>query len=192
MSEYWLAKELANSSLVSTSTLGASITNSSLGARVTALEDDDASIGSLSSQVISLSSQVTSLSSQVTTLTQELNQLIPVIVNLSYSPSISLTPSQILNAMMVISNIPMFDGCNLALPSVASLVSYDTNAAVGKGYYVTVINNSGGDDYAQFTYGSGYSMVGSAQIYGGSSGRFYFAYTNVTSGQQAMTLYRVS
>jgi hypothetical protein len=179
MSEYWLAKELANADLVSKSSLDTSITNSSLGTRVTTLEEAEDSIASLSAQV--------------TELTQQVAQLVPVVVNLTYSSTISLTPSQVLNAMMIISTIPMFDGCNFALPSIASLVAYDTNAAVGKGYYVTVINSSEvEEDYAQFTYGSGYSVVGSVQVYGGSSGRFYFNYTNITSGQQAITIYRVS
>jgi len=179
MCEYWLAKELASSGLVSNSNLDTSITNSSLGARVTTLENNQQSI--------------TSLSQQVASLTQQLNQLVPVIINFSYSSTITLQPSQVLNAIIIMTNIPPFGTSILSIPSIASLIAYDSNPIIGRGYYVTLTNNSGQNDSAlEFSFGTGYTVIGSAIVGGGYSGRFYFAYTNVTSGQQAMAIYRVS
>jgi hypothetical protein len=167
MCEYWLAKELASSGLVSNSNLDTSITNSSLGARVTTLENNQQSITSLS--------------------------LVPVIINFSYSSTITLQPSQVLNAIIIMTNIPPFGTSILSIPSIASLIAYDSNPIIGRGYYVTLTNNSGQNDSAlEFSFGTGYTVIGSAIVGGGYSGRFYFAYTNVTSGQQAMAIYRVS
>jgi hypothetical protein len=167
MTEFWMTKTQDGSGLVLKSDLDSSVSNSTL------------------------SQQVTTLSQQVATLTQELNQLIPVIVNITYNSTINLQPNQVLNAMMVVS-VPIFQVCLLTMPSVSSLVSYDTNAAIGKGYYVTVINNGNPESSAQFSYGGGFTLIGNNYVGGNSSGRFYFAYTNITSGQQAITIYRVS
>ena len=174
MTEFWMTKTQDGSGLVLKSDFDNSVTNSSLANTVTAL-----------------SQQVTTLSQQVTTLTQELNQLIPVVVNLTYTSTINLQPNQVLNAMMVIST-PLFAECALTLPSISSLVAYDTNAAVGKGFYVTLINNGSPESAAIVTYGTGFTLVGSASVSGETSGRFYFAYTDITSGQQAITIYRIS
>lgn len=159
MSDFWMTKTQDGSGLVLKNDLNNAVTTSSLGGRVTVLE--------------------------------QTQLLTPIIVNIAWSSNISTQPNQIFNALIVIGfNIDQL--CNLTLPSISSLVSYDTNATVGKGYYVTIINTGEGEGYVQLITVTGYTLVGSPYIYTGSSGRFYFAYTNVTSGQQAITIYRVS
>jgi hypothetical protein len=174
MTEYWMTKSQDDSGLILKSDFNNLLTNTSLAATVTSLQQ----------QVASLTTQISQLNSQI------VNQS-PVFVNLS-PVSATLTSSQFFNSFIVC-NTQAFQFINLTLPSAASLIAYDPNATAGKGYYITIVDNGvNAEGSVQLFAGTGITFVGGTLIIPINSVRFFVYYNNVTSGQEAITIYRLS
>jgi hypothetical protein len=79
---------------------------------------------------------------------------------------------------------------NLTTATAALLKAADPDAAVGRGFEFTVINLNG-VNAATLVAGVGVTLVGSAVVALSTSANFYARYTNVDSGTEAITIYRI-
>lgn len=79
----------------------------------------------------------------------------------------------------------------LTTPTAALMVAADMDVAVGRGFEFTVIN-LGGANTITLAAGTGVTLVGVAVVAALSSARFYARYVNISSGTQAVTIYRLN
>lgn len=93
----------------------------------------------------------------------------------------------------ILTTAPSGGAINLTTPTAALIIAADvaTGApAVGNGFYFYIINTDG-TNAATLVAGTGVTLVGAAATAANTSSRFYVRYTNVTSGAEALTIYRV-
>jgi len=177
MSLYWMTKTGDVASNVTSEDLSLqqqlNTTNANVASNTATLSSHTSSISSNNASIAALNLQVAQLSLTTTA---------------AGNSSATLTASSVLGGILT-SNPGA--AITLTLPTAAQLVAADNNAAVGKGYRFTIINLNG-TNAITLAGGTGITLVGTAGINANTSGSFYLSYTNVTSGTQAITIYRTA
>lgn len=90
----------------------------------------------------------------------------------------------------ILTSIPIAN-ITLTTPPAASIIAADMDAAVGRGFEINIINLGGGHSIA-LAAGTGVTLVGTVAVPPHGSARFYARYVNVSSGTQAVTIFRLA
>jgi len=129
----------------------------------------------------------TALGIQVANLEQRFDRNYLGVVNAG-TTSATLTAANVLNNILTAAPAA---AATLTLPTAASVVALDGNSAVGRGFKFHIINTNG-TNAITVAAGTGITLVGVVTVAASSSATFYASYTNVTVGQEAITVYRLA